>query len=178
MKQSIVLIVLFATPVAYSAESPSTRTELLVANATQESHHHHRHHSSAPCLLDNTLEDNATLVAQRELLEKQLRHLKTTAERNPQADLTAEIAAKEQKLAALQERRRGTMTALELQLKKPKKAATTPPASQQAPCSHVTVSTQEEEKPADFFPADLPEEYASDALMLYLYMAVSSAGKE
>ncbi len=159
MKIQALLIIGITTSLSYSAERP-TQTGLLVRAAKQHARNAPQHH-----LIQNSLNDVAANTAERELQRKLLHRLTLNAE-------TSEIASKEHALEQLQERRRSTMSALDLQLRRGlKKAepAIIPSAKPSEPVVAAAASPAQEDHSADLSLAGLATEYASQSSLFSLY---------
>ncbi len=158
MKIQALLLIGITTSLSYSAQQP-TPTGLLVSAA--------KHRAQKNPLLQTSLNDIAANTAEQELQKKLLHRLTLNAE-------TSEIASKKEALAQLQERRRDTMGALDLQLRRRSKKAEpaiVPSAKSSEP---VVVAAAEENDSDDLFPTGLSEEYKSEATAIFLYNALSN----
>ena len=156
MKIQALLIIGITTSLSYSAQQP-TPTRLLVSAAKQR--------AKASPLIQNSLNEVAANTAEQELQRKLLHRLTLNAE-------TSEIASKEQVLALLQERRRGTMSALDLQVgRESKKAepAIVPSEKLSGPVVAIPAATPaQQENPIDLTLAGLKAEYESQSSLFFL----------
>jgi len=154
MKIQALLLIGITTSLSYSAQQP-TATGLLVSTA--------KHQAQKNPLLQNSLNEVAANTAEQELQRKLLHRLTLNAE-------TSEIASKAQALEQLQERRRSTMSALDLQLRRGKKAE--PKIALSAKSSEpviVAAATAQQEISIDPLLAALQAEHVSQSSLFYLY---------
>ena len=155
MKTQTLLIIGITTSLSYSAQQP-TPTGLLVSTAKQQ--------AQKNPLLQNSLKEVAANTAEQELQRKLLHRLTLNAE-------TSEIASKEQALVQLQEQRRGTMSALDLQLRRGKKAEPkiAPLVESNEPVVPAAAVPTQQEISIDPLLGALKAEHASQSSLFFLY---------